>query len=58
MRTDIISRPGSTVHVVNNYAGMKNAVMDLVANAAEYGLIRTKNYSGDATEDISRPAMR
>lgn len=46
--------PDSTVHVVSNYAGMKNAVMDLVANAAEYGLIRTKNYSGDATEDISR----
>lgn len=46
--------PDSTVQVVSNYAGMKNAVMELVANASEYGLIRTKNYSGDATEDISR----
>lgn len=46
--------PDSAVQVVSNYTGMKNAVMDLVANAAEYGLIRTKNYSGDAAEDISR----
>lgn len=49
-----VLEPDSSVQVVSNYAGMKNAVLNLVSNASEYGVIRTKNYSGDVTEDISR----
>lgn len=44
----------SSVQEVKNYQGMKNALMNLIDNAAEYGIIRTEKYRGIAEEDISK----
>ena len=44
----------SSVQEVKNYQGMKNALMNLINSAAEYGIIKTEKYSGAAEEDISK----
>ena len=42
------------VQEVKNYRGMKNALMNLINSAAEYGKIRTEKYKGDPEDDISK----
>lgn len=44
----------SSVQEVKNYQGMKNALMNLINSAAEYGIIRTEKYKGTAEDDISK----
>ncbi|MBE6992926.1 MAG: hypothetical protein E7430_10240 [Ruminococcaceae bacterium] len=44
-RTDVLT--------VENYAGLKNAILSLVESGLEYGVIRTNNYDGDVTEDLA-----
>ena len=43
----------SDVLTVENYAGLKNAILSLVESGLEYGVIRTNNYDGDVTEDLA-----
>ncbi len=44
----------SSVQEVKNYQNMKNALMNLINSAAEYGIIRTEKYKGNAEDDISK----
>ncbi|MDD6189846.1 MAG: hypothetical protein PUB32_09805 [Clostridiales bacterium] len=44
----------SSVQEVKSYQGMKNALMNLINSAAEYGIIKTEKYKGDVEDDISR----
>lgn len=44
----------SSVQEVKNYQGMKNALMNLINSAAEYGVIKTEKYKGIAEDDISK----
>lgn len=41
------------VLTVENYAGLKNAILSLVESGLEYGIIRTNNYDGDVTQDLA-----
>lgn len=41
------------VLTVENYAGLKNAILSLVESGLEYGVIRTNNYDGDVTQDLA-----
>lgn len=47
----------SFVQEVKNYRGMKNALMNLINSAAEYGKIRTEKYKGDPEDDISKACI-
>lgn len=42
------------VITVQNYIGMKNALLSLINSGEEYGTIRTDKYRGSAEDDISR----
>lgn len=44
----------SSVQEIRNYRGMKNALLNLINSAAEYGVIRTAEYDGVIDDDISR----
>jgi len=44
----------TSVQEVKNYRGMKNALMNLINSAADYGKIRTEKYNGNPEDDISR----
>ncbi len=46
----------SDVLTVENYAGLKNAILSLVESGLEYGVIRTNNYEGNVTEDLADAA--
>lgn len=44
----------SSVQDIRNYRGMKNALLNLINSAAEYGVIRTEKYDGVIDDDISK----
>ncbi len=50
--SELKDEPG--IITVQNYIGMKNALIQLINNAEEYGTIRTDKYRGSAEDDISR----
>lgn len=41
---------------VENFAGLKNAILSFVEAGMEYGVIRVSNYDGDVTEDVAAAA--
>ena len=47
-------RRDSSVQEVRNYSGMKNALLNMIAFASEYGIIRTTKYNGTVEDDISK----
>lgn len=47
-------RDDSSIQEVRNYVGMKSALLNLINNGTEHGIIRTAKYSGSAEDDISR----
>lgn len=47
----------TSVQEVKNYRSMKNALMNLINSAAEYGKIRTEKYNGDPEADISKACI-
>lgn len=44
------------VLTVENFAGLKNAILSFVEAGMEYGVIRVSNYDGDITEDVTSAA--
>ncbi len=38
---------------VENYAGLKNAILSIVESGLEYGVIRANNYEGDIAQDLA-----
>lgn len=48
---------GEWTYEVHTFAGMKNAVQDLVNAASEYGVIRAVDYTGSVSDDISRACL-
>ena len=47
-------RRDSSVQEVRNYSGMKNALLNMIGSASEYGIIRTTKYNGTVEDDISK----
>ena len=57
VETEESSPSADRIYQVSTYAGMKNALMQLVNAGAEHGTLRASKYSGSVSDDISRACL-
>lgn len=52
-----VEEPDSSVLVVKNYIGLKSALLYLIEEHAEYGVIRAYDYSGEVSNDFTEVCL-